>query len=353
MLNFVVISAATHEKSAKSRSYVAYAEMAYNKAENKDSEMQLSPRWLLGCLFSVVVFGFGVLMVFSMVLSSLDTTPVKDQLVEVEEETREKAVGKIAVIGLSGVISSEPPNGGVTQYALQALKRAAADGDVRVIVLEIDSPGGGVTDSDRIHHAVEKAKKNGKKVYAFFGNLCASGGYYIATAADQIWSRPTSITGSIGVIVTSFSAQGLLEKMGVIDQSVSSGDNKQILGVTKNMNTEQKALVQGVVDSAYDRFVGLVVKGRSLPIEAVKPLADGRLFSAEQALEAKLVDHIGYRDELLTAIRSGFEGELSIVRYRGQQSFLEMILGSQVNLVLNRILGSKAMRPSTPSYLLN
>jgi protease IV len=348
-----LISSATPQKSAKSRAQVAYAELAYNKAENKDSEMQSSPRWLLGCLFSAVVFGFGVLMLFSMALSSMGGAPVQHQLVEVEEDTRANAIGKIAVIELSGVISSEPPNGGVTQYALQALKRATNDSEVRVILLEIDSPGGGVTDSDRVHHAVEKAKKAGKKVYVFFGNLCASGGYYIAVAADEIWSRPTSITGSIGVIVPSFSAQGLLEKMGVIDQSVSSGENKQILGVTKDMNTEQEALIQGVVDSMYDRFVGLVVQGRGLSLDTVKTLADGRLFSAEQALEAKLVDRIGYRDDLLSAIRGDVGGDLSIVRYRGHQSFLEMLLGSQVKLVLNRVLGSRAMSTSTPSYLLN
>jgi protease-4 len=190
-------------------------------------------------------------------------------------------------------------------------------------------------------------------VYAFFGNICASGGYYIAVAANEIWSRPTSITGSIGVIVPSFSAEGLLQKLGVVDQSVSSGDNKQILGVTKDMNTEQRALVQGVVDAMYDRFVSLVAAGRGLSEDVVKPLADGRLYSAKQAMDAQLIDEIGYRDELLTAIRAQYETPLTLVRYQGQQSLIEMIVGSQVRIMLDRMLGSKVMSPSAPSYLLS
>ena len=185
----------------------------------------------------------------------------------------------------------------------------------------------------------------------FFGNLCASGGYYIAVAADKIWSRPTSITGSIGVIVPSYSAQELFNKLGIVDQSISSGANKQILSATKSMTPQQTELMQRLVDEMHGRFVSLVAQGRDLDESAVKPIADGRLLTSEQALKAKLVDTVGYKDDLIKQIREDVQEELMIVRYQAPQTFVELLMGNRFDSLLDRVFRRVTFGQSMPTYV--
>lgn len=313
--------------------------------------MKRMPRWLLGCL----VFPMVGLMIFvamiTLLTHSMEQPGSNEQLVEIVEEHRDQATNKIVVIPVKGVISGEGANGGLTGYVLSALARAQRDPQVKAIILEIDSPGGGVTDSDRIHHALSKAKSSGKEIYALFGNLCASGGYYIAVGADKIWSRPTSITGSIGVIVPSYSAQELFAKLGIRDQSVSSGANKQILSATKSMTSEQVLLMQSLVDEMHGRFVSLVAKGRGLAEADVEPIADGRLLTAEQALKAKLVDVVGYKDDLITEIRESANEELLVVRYQAPQTFIEILMGNHIQSFFDRVIGRITFGQSMPAYV--
>jgi len=315
--------------------------------------MQSKRRWIwvgliaAGGAFSLFMF------LFVVGLMMPDIQSASSQIVEVEVEAKPLAKGKIALIKLNGAIVSTGPQGGVTGHILRALKRAERDAEVSVVLLDIDSPGGSVTDSDLIHHRLEKMKATGKPVYVHFGDLCASGGYYIAVAAKEIWSRPTSITGSIGVIVPSFSMAELLGKIGVVDQSVASGANKQILSVTKPMSADQRAIVQSVVSEMYDRFVTLVATGRNLDVEKVKTLADGRLYSAEQAKKHRLVDQIGYRDDLLQHIRDTHGANLSLVEYRMPVSFIDSLAGGQLSPTFEQWFSTRLQLSNRPAFLFS
>ena len=313
--------------------------------------MQSKRRWVWGCFVPLfIVFGLSIL-VAGVTLLTTGFDPVAGPIIEVERGG-DQAAEKIALIRLQGTIVSAGPQGGITGYVMRALKKAERDPRVKVVLLEIDSPGGSVTDSDRIHHRVEALKAAGKKVFVLFGDLCASGGYYVAVAADQIWSRPTSITGSIGVIVPSFSMVDLLQKLGVRDRSIASGANKQILSLSKEMNDEQRRIIESVVMEMYERFVSLIAKGRRQDVADVKVLADGRLYSAQQAKMNGLVDEIGYRDDLVKHLRDEY-GELLLVEYQAPVSFLDSLAGGNASPSFERWFSTRLALSNRPAFLFS
>jgi protease IV len=252
-----------------------------------------------------------------------------DQIVEVSESVEPSATKKLAVIEFGGIIAgmdSSVGRGGQAASMLKMLKRAANDEAVAGILLRLDTPGGGVTASDIIHDSVRRVRRQGKKVVVLMGDLCASGGVYIAVAADKIWAHPTTITGSIGVMLGSYSLKQLMERHGVLDQSIVSGRNKQILSISKEITEEQRALLQSIVNELYERFVSLVADGRRLKPDAVRPFADGRILTAAQAKKVGLVDSIGYRSDAmedLKALAGG--GPFNVVRYAQEETFLDQI----------------------------
>jgi protease-4 len=215
---------------------------------------------------------------------------------------------------------------------LACIQDATQDEEVMAIILEIDSPGGEVTASDVIYKALldfKKARK-GRKVVALFGDVAASGAFYIAMAADYIVVQPTTITGSIGVLISTMNFKGLGDMLGVKDVTIKSGPNKDLLNPLREITPAEKALVQAVVDDIYVRFVKIVCEGRHLEEPAVKLIADGRILTAQQALDAKLVDEIGYWDDTVkkTAELLG-EDEVKVFRYEHPRlSLLDMLTAS-------------------------
>lgn len=234
--------------------------------------------------------------------------------------------GEIIMGNDGGLFSAISP----ADTALQSIRRATRDPDVRAIIMDIDSPGGGVTASDILHDALRGFRKEqaGRKVVTLCGDLAASGGYYVAVASDRIMAHPTTVLGSIGVIVSSLNIKELAGKIGVKDVIIKSGKNKDILNPFEDISEEQREMLQRVVDSMYDRFVGLVAAGRKLPEETIRPLADGRLFTAHDAKEFGLLDEIGYWDDAmrLTAKELGVD-EIKVYRYESR-TFLSEIFGS-------------------------
>ena len=207
---------------------------------------------------------------------------------------------------------------GSAAFALDAIHAATRDVEVRGLLLEIDSPGGGVTDSDILYNALMafKAEHEGRVVVVLMGDLCASGGYYIASAADYIMAHPTTTLGSIGVIIPGFNLKGLADRLGIREDPIVSGPNKSMGGLLGERTEEQRAILQEVVDASYDRFVSLVAKGRGLDEASVKALADGRIFSAARAKELKLVDGIGYYDDAVRELcRLAEAEEAYMIRY--------------------------------------
>ena len=241
---------------------------------------------------------------------------------------------KIVRIPLEGVIMLEEGRWGVKSgsalMALQSIQRATLDKDVRGIIMEIDSPGGGVTASDIIWNALQefKASDTNRAVVAMMGDTCASGGYYVAAAADAIVAHPTTLTGSIGVIFESLNIRELADKIGVKDVSISSGDNKQMLSPFHDLTDEQRKMLQDSVDKLNGRFIDIVAEGRELSRDKVAEIADGRIFIAEEALRHDLVDLIGYFPDALDEMAELIGTDsLHVVRYERKSSLMDLLGG--------------------------
>jgi protease-4 len=214
-----------------------------------------------------------------------------------------KAKSRVLRVPIVGAIAeSQSPllgaSGGTVSEVRRALRYAASNDDIDGIWLAIDSPGGGVTDSDEIHRLIKQFKKDHPEVriLAAFGDIAASGGYYIACAADRIVARRSTITGSIGVIMSSWNMAEAAKKLGVEQIAIKSDRTpfKDILSMTRPMADAEKAMLTSIVDELYMQFVDVVDEGRAnLDREQVIRLANGGIYSAGQALQNGLIDEIG------------------------------------------------------------
>jgi protease-4 len=231
---------------------------------------------------------------------------------------------KVLLLDLSGVISSQEKDGWLSEPNLVAtfkeeLTKAQKDDKVKAVVLRINSPGGTVNASDILYHELKTFKANKKvPVIASMMDVAASGGYYLAMATDAILVHPSTVTGSIGVIMLTVNAKGLLEKVGVEANAITSGPRKDMGSPFRMMTMEEKEIFQGVIDSFYQRFLTVVQEGRpQLSADQIKKLADGRIYSGEQAKAAGLVDDIGYLDEAIErAKKDAGLTEARVVTYR-------------------------------------
>jgi protease-4 len=255
---------------------------------------------------------------------------------------------KVAIIDVSGVIFNERNKGlfgegeNPVSMFIEKIDKAQADRNVRALVLRINSPGGGVTASDIMYNRVMQYKAATKKpVIAVLVDVAASGGYYIACAADAIVAHRTTVTGSIGVIVQTISFAGTMEKIGVTAQAITSGKMKDMGSPLKPLDKADAEVLQGVVDDFYAKFVSVVDAGRSkLDGDQVRKLADGRIYTADEAMKNGLVDALGYMDEAmaLAKSRSGAE-RVKVVMYRRPTGYranaysLAPEVGAQFNLV--------------------
>ena len=196
--------------------------------------------------------------------------------------------------------------------------------------MEIDTPGGGVTLADELHDAILRFRQSseGRFVFVHMGDLCCSGGYYTAVGADWIMARPTTLTGSIGVIMSTFNIAELAHKIGVTDVTIASGENKDLLNPLKPVKPEHVKILEEPIKQLYERFVGIVAEGRDLPIEVVRQLADGRVFTADDALKHKLVDSIGHEDEAIEQIKKLADGDVRIYGYRKKNGFMSILENS-------------------------
>ena len=245
---------------------------------------------------------------------------------------------KVVAIPITGMIMLKSDNSGLfpseteAQRALRSIRRATHDKKVKAIILEIDSGGGGITASDVIYKALQDFKKSekGRYVVSIFGDVAASGAYYIALASDYIIAHPTTITGSIGVLIHTMNIHELGNKLGVKDVTIKSGKNKDLLNPMTELNPEQKQLVQNIVDHMYNRFVKLVAENRNIDVSVVKKLADGRIYSAEDALNLRLIDSIGYSEDAEARV-AGLLGveDVKIYRYEQEKSFSALFKGMQ------------------------
>lgn len=214
---------------------------------------------------------------------------------------------KVGVIEVQGVIVS-------SKKTIEQLVDFRKDRSIKAIVLRVESPGGGVGPSQEIFQEVKKAVAV-KPVIVSMGSVAASGGYYIAAPARRILANPGTLTGSIGVIMEFTNWQELLDKLGLESHVVKSGRYKDIGSPVRPMTAEDRKILQDLIDDVHQQFITSVSEGRKMAVEEVETLADGRIFTGRQALEAGLVDELGNLQDAVAvaAEMAGIEGEPKVV----------------------------------------
>ena len=226
------------------------------------------------------------------------------------------SLGLRASSGLLGIPASES----VVARVREELERAERDEEVAALVLRIDSPGGTVIASEILHREILRHKlRTGRPIVAQLMGIAASGGYYVAMSADRVHAYPSTITGSIGVIMLGFNASGLMEKVGVAPQTFTSGAFKDAGSPFRPMSDAERAQIQSVVADLFEGFVAVVERGRpALSRARIEQLADGRIYSAQQALDAGLIDALGDLESAVAAAKSAAHvaGETRLVVYR-------------------------------------
>jgi protease-4 len=216
---------------------------------------------------------------------------------------------KIGVITIEGVISSD-----LTEKTVRQL--SADDASIKAIVLRIESPGGGVASSQEIYESVRRVRSGGKVVVASMGGVAASGGYYVACGAERIFANAGTLTGSIGVIVQLANAEELLRKVGVMPTVITSGAFKDSGNPTRSLRPEERQVFQALVDDVHQQFVEAVAQGRNLPLDEVRQVADGRVYTGRQARDLRLIDELGSLDDAVTyaAATVGTVGKPKVVQ---------------------------------------
>ena len=227
-------------------------------------------------------------------------------------------------IPLQGVIMREATGGlfspryDPVQLTLNRIRAAENDRQVRGIILEVDSPGGAVTPSDEIYNALQRfrASAEGRKVIIFSRDINASGAYYVSMAGDWLMAEPTTLVGSIGVMIQTLNWHQLSERIGVSDTTIKSGSAKDILNPFRDVSEREMNMLQHLVDSLHARFSSLVQQARGVDGTHLETITDGRIFTAPDALQAGLIDEIGYWDDVVARTAQLFGvSSVRVLRY--------------------------------------
>ncbi|MCP4583942.1 MAG: signal peptide peptidase SppA [candidate division Zixibacteria bacterium] len=237
---------------------------------------------------------------------------------------------KVAIVELAGVIES-------SEGIVRQLKKYDDDNSVSAIVLRINSPGGAVAPSQEIYDQVLKARENGMFVVASLSSIAASGGYYVACAADTIIANPGSLTGSIGVVLSYLTFEGLMDKIGVAYEVVKSGDLKDVGNYSREMTQKEREMLQAALDDVHSQFIITVAESRNMDIEQVEDIADGSIFTGNQSMELGLVDKLGTLEDAisLAGIMADLGEDPRVVKeYPRRRNFLDY-LAEEVASYLN------------------
>ena len=276
--------------------------------------------------------------------------PLFPSVKPLEEKVLEgKGQAKILLLDISGIISEKKDAKGLglsqkvsmVARVKEELKKAQKDSSIAGMIIKINSPGGSVTATDIIYHEVmEYKKKAGVRIVACLTGTATSGGYYVASTADEIVAHPTSVTGNIGVIAMKFNVEKLLSKVGIQEETIKSGEKKDILSPFRPSSPEEKDIIQTIINTLHERFLNVVFAGRKalLTREEIEGLADGRIFTAKQALEVKLIDRVGYLDNTVEEIKKSLNlEEARLITYHRPGSYTETIYSTLPNIPHNEI----------------
>jgi len=307
--------------------------------------------WLkaLAALYAISLFA-----AFSLVMKadSAKKTPSKD--VDISKfkgigQSKKKGIGLVEIYGVISQGSSARSWDRGSQQIAKKIRAMAAEKDVKAVVLDINSPGGSVGAVQEIYSAVLRAKAETKKPFiARFGEVSASGGYYVASACDLVVAHPGSITGSIGVIFSVSNFEGLMKKVGFRSEAIKSGKFKDMGSPTREMTPEERRLLQAMIDDSYDQFVTAVAEGRKMPMEKVKALADGRIYTGRQAADAGLVDKLGDLQEAVDAAGelAGLGKNPRVIRESAPLEQLMSLMDSRLSFGFGAVANAAAAAPS-------
>jgi protease-4 len=260
---------------------------------------------------------------------------------------------RVAVVEVEGIIGTEVQRGLDPEGLVRTLGEYRDDPAVRAVVLRINSPGGVVAPTQEIFAAVRRLREAKKPVVASLGSVAASGGYYVAVAADRIYASPGTLTGSIGVVMQMANLEGLLKKVGVEYVVVKAGAYKDVGNMARAMTPEERRILQSLLDDVYDQFISAVAEGRGLDPQAVRAFAEGRIYSGRQAQALRMVDDLGGLDDAIEAAAkmAGLPGKPKVI-YPRRRFSLRGLLSNELGLgPVSRVLPSlETLR--TPLYLM-
>ncbi|MFE8697018.1 signal peptide peptidase SppA [Cytobacillus sp. FJAT-53684] len=260
---------------------------------------------------------------------------------EVVEEGSE--LKKIAVLEVNGTIqdtgeaTSLFTSGGYNHKGfMDRLKQIKEDSTVKAVVIQVNSPGGGVVESAQIHDKLKEIQEETKKpIYISMGSMAASGGYYISAPADKIFASPETLTGSLGVIMQGVNYAGLAEKYGVDFVTIKSGPYKDIMSPSREMTEEERKILQSMINNSYEGFVKVISEGRNIPPAKVKEIADGRIYDGRQALELNLIDGFGYVEDVIDTLKEDHKlKDAKVVKYTDNLGF-----GSLFSMGAQKLMG--------------
>jgi protease IV len=289
-------------------------------------------RWpyVVGALVAFGLVGLAVVaVVLLLVVGGTTVSAVYD-----EEYVAGDGPDTIAVVPVEGTIAPADNALGGTQPTAtpeglaDALRQAGQDTSIVAVVLEVNSPGGGVTASDEMHQSILDFRENtGKPVVVSMGDTAASGGYYISTAADRIVANETTLTGSLGVIFQLNNFAEAADKYGIKQVVIKSGEYKDMGNAFREMRPDEREIFQSIVDESYSEFVDVISEGRRIPEDRVREIADGRVYSGSQAKDLGLVDSFGDLDEAsATAGTLAGTKDATVVRYVQEPTLTETLL---------------------------
>ena len=247
---------------------------------------------------------------------------------------------RIAIVEVKGVINN-------SEEIIRALHKYKKDKSVKAIVVRINSPGGAVAPSQEIYEEINKIKTE-KRVVVSMGSMAASGGYYIASAADKIFANPGTITGSIGVLIEFANIEELLSKLGIKGHVIKSGKYKDTLSPTREITDEERNYLQAVADNIHAQFIDSVAKSRGLERESVVDLADGRILTGAEAQKLGLVDFLGnFQDAIEYAGKiAGIKGTPQVIYPQKSRFSILDLLFNQVEKRIKEIIDNQLFRAS-------
>ncbi len=310
--------------------------LANTPPENREGRRGRKWPWVVGGLAVLgILFAAATIAALALAFGSgASGISSSSPIVYDEEYISGEGSDKVAVVPVEGVISSADNSVSSTQATVtpeglkEALRQAKDDDSVKAVVLEVNSPGGGVTASDEMHQSIlDFEKSTGEPIVVSMGDVAASGGYYISTAADKIVANETTLTGSLGVILELSNFSELADKYGYKEEIIKSGKYKDMGSQFRKLTPEERSIFQKIVDENYDQFVDVISKGRDLPKEKVREIADGRVYSGEQAKKLGLVDEFGGLDEATKLSRemAGVK-DARVVRYVQKPTLTDTLL---------------------------